>query len=153
MTRKHYHGHKLYILPLPRKSKRKKRSVQPNVKIRTDPLLLARLFLPFFLPSLPSSLFPQFFLNPLPSLHRTLPIHPVIPTCSIKKNDRKRGGREGEEAERERGSCTAMHRHPISFTNRFQTVFIRRRRAVADRERARAREGGDLDDRRALENP
>lgn len=111
MTRKHYHGHKLYILPLPRKSKRKKRSVQPNVKIRTDPLLLARLFLPFFLPSLPPSLFPQFFLNPLPSLHRTLPIHPVIPTCSIKKNDRKRGGREGEEAEREREAaaprCTA----------------------------------------------
>lgn len=155
MTRKHYHGHKLYILPLPRKSKRKKRSVQPNVKIRTDPLLLARLFLPFFLPSLSPSLpFPPIFSksSPLPS--------PNTSNSSCNSNvfhqeerskERREGGGRGRE--RERGSCTAMHRHPISFTNRFQTVFIRRRRAVADRERARAREGGDLDDRRALENP
>lgn len=111
MTRKHYHGHKLYILPLPRKSKRKKRSVQPNVKIRTDPLLLARLFLPSFLSSFPSSLpFPPIFSksSPLPS--------PNTSNSSCNSNvfhqeERWKERREGRGREREREAaaprCTA----------------------------------------------
>lgn len=144
LTRKHYHGHKLYIytsyIPLPRiiysyarETKETFRSTERKNQNRSPFFSLHSSFLPFFLPPIFSKS------SPLPSL----PIHPVIPTCSIKKNDRKREKRE--EAEKERGSCTAMHRHPISFTNRFQTVFIRRRRrAAADREGARAREGGWL---------
>ena len=146
MTRKHYHGHQLYIytsyIPLPRiiysyarETKETFRSTERKNQNRPPFFSLHTSFLPFFLSSLP---FPPIFSksSPLPSL----PIHPVIPTCSIQEERSKEREREREK---ERGSCTAMHRHPISFTNRFQTVFIRRRRrAAADREGARAREGG-----------